>query len=399
MMRYRRYRDRALISSIPTEEFDGNEENPFAEQALERTKAAVSQAFQQASAEREGVTVESGPATVLDMDAVLAMLRSGSATTGPQAASGSAAGSDSGKGKDSASSVAPAAEPSSESEDEVLGKRGSLQHRLSATLKKPGAKASTGGGAKAKAKTAPSAAPSVRGSAPAPQAASAGRPNKSATKGQDDAFNVSRPAPAPAGKLPTNPTNRSAPGPGFKEVAAASLTGFAGVLNLDGRGLRLKDSLSKAVVEAQTSLASSSGFENDYNFQEKKAYQAKHKVLNACSTSISASLRKAENSPNKAGVEEQMSQLEKLGDYVNIIMKLNTSLHNKDTTGPDMQAAMTDVRQLPEDVMPKLGSNVWQHVLTVACNHHLLYREFDAYAALFTSSSLEAWPADEFDWV
>ena len=45
MMRYRRYRDRALISSIPTEEFDGNEENPFAEQALERTKAAVSQAF------------------------------------------------------------------------------------------------------------------------------------------------------------------------------------------------------------------------------------------------------------------------------------------------------------------------------------------------------------------
>ena len=161
----------------------------------------------------------------------------------------------------------------------------------------------------------------------------------------------------------------------------------------------MKDSLSKAVVEAQTSLASSSGFENDYNFQEKKAYQAKHKVLNACSTSISASLRKAENSPNKAGVEEQMSQLEKLGDYVNIIMKLNTSLHNKDTTGPDMQAAMTDVRQLPEDVMPKLGSNVWQHVLTVACNHHLLYREFDAYAALFTSSSLEAWPADEFDWV
>ena len=73
MMRYRRYRDRALISSIPTEEFDGNEENPFAEQALERTKAAVSQAFQQASAEREGVTVESGPGRRPRLEVLLAL--------------------------------------------------------------------------------------------------------------------------------------------------------------------------------------------------------------------------------------------------------------------------------------------------------------------------------------
>ena len=90
-----------------------------------------SQAFQQASAERERVTAESGPATVLDMDSAVAMLtKSSSSAAGPEASPGSNA-----TGKEgSASSVAAgtaAAEVSSESDGELLGKPGSLQQRFS----------------------------------------------------------------------------------------------------------------------------------------------------------------------------------------------------------------------------------------------------------------------------
>ena len=109
----------------------GLRQKPFAEEALERTKASVSQAFQQASAERERVTAESGPATVLDMDSAVAMLtKSSSSAAGPEASPGSNA-----TGKEgSASSVAAgtaAAEVSSESDGELLGKPGSLQQRFS----------------------------------------------------------------------------------------------------------------------------------------------------------------------------------------------------------------------------------------------------------------------------
>ena len=366
-------------------EFDGNANNPFAEEALERTRAAVSAAFAQTTHDRDAVAVE---ACEVDMDSIMTLLGHLNSDSGLPASS-------------SASAVKKAADPSGavevveddDEDDDVSGKHETLAERVakSSGLKKGGPKAAANPKAKSNPSQGASNKPNPTKAADA-SAASAKRPTQTPSQATaagpvQDSANAAQKKPNANAAMKGGKTTTTS---SIKETAAATLTAAAGVLNLDGRGLRLKQSLSQTVAECKRSVSAVLAFQDDYAFQDKKPFQAKQKVFTSAAGTLATNLKKAENSPNKAGVEEQIADLQSLADHVAALGQFNAALHAKEVTSEQMRAALDSVLALPSDMAPKLGSAVWLHILQVSCSHHLMYREFDAYAALYKASSLEA---------
>ena len=107
-------------------------------------------------------------------------------------------------------------------------------------------------------------------------------------------------------------------------------------------------------------------------------------------TSLSNQLKRVENSANKAGVTEEVERLMALIKHADAAASLNDCLGQAGPPAEDFKNAVTAVCALQGTHGANVGPNVWKKLLEARCQHHMLYREFKLFAALFEEDCLEA---------
>ncbi|CAE7538291.1 unnamed protein product, partial [Symbiodinium sp. CCMP2592] len=330
----------------------------FADQALANKKVAIQAAFTETHQERVSKAVEAAP-TSYDAEGILALLQSSVLGGNATAASGLAkpADNDQKESDGSDESNAELDESSSESDDE-----GKAQERLQ----------SLAGKKKAKAKSQPKAAPkaSTAKAGPTRSTVSVSLPPVEKTQSQQPS---KASAPSQPAKKPSSDD--------FGAVASPAKT-----LNLDGRGMRLKDSLKKELAELKLKFEGQLGFGNDYNFLDKKEHAARQRSLTGVSNSVQNSMRRIENSPNKVSFESEIEGFESLRSLVQHALDLNTALAST-TGGPK---AIEDLYEcLKENGLIRVGSCFWFKLLECKLNEKILFKNLSDYVGVLCEDSKE----------
>ncbi|CAJ1360020.1 unnamed protein product, partial [Effrenium voratum] len=218
--------------------------------------------------------------------------------------------------------------------------------------------------------------------APLLQRARLRRRQKSTKKRAKAKANAQHPA-APRASQSSEP---AAAGP---QEAGGSSGRSSQAFSLDGRGLRLKESLRKQLEDFTAKLAALLAFDDSYDFQDKKKHNSRQKSLQSFKTSLSNQLKRVENSANKAGVTEEVERLMALIKHADAAASLNDCLGQAGPPAEDVKNAVTAVCALQGTHGANVGPNVWKKLLEARCQHHMLYREFKLFAALFEEDCLE----------
>ena len=323
-----------------TEEHDGQQEM-FNDSSLATKKKAVSAAFAEAQAERRTSAAQAKQAqTALDMDSILALIGQAGSAQESQSSDKQAQGLTAASGQALGVKVEEASESSSESEAAPVAERLGIKK------------------AKAKAKA---------------------KPASSSKSGQAQLV------PAKAEPDPPLPRAKSEK-PAQSDVASrpAAEHGHATVM-LDGRGLRLKGTVSKQLEEFRRKFTPLLLFDESYNWGDKKAQHGRQKSLSSLSNHVAALLKKIEDSPNKAGLAEELSQLDKLGEAVKAAMVLNAELGSAMAKATEMQNALEVIGN-----MATCSKDVYFKIWEAKCAELMLFRNLAACCQAFAEDSPEA---------
>ncbi|CAJ1345289.1 unnamed protein product, partial [Effrenium voratum] len=176
----------------------------------------------------------------------------------------------------------------------------------------------------------------------------------------------------------------------MSEPKAGQATGESQAFSLDGRGLRLKESLRRQAQDLKQKLAQMMDFGEDYDFEDKRKAAGRQKSLQSFKTNLATQLKRVENSANKAGVSEEVEQLQTLTQRTERASSLNSCLTQAAPSSEDFLEAVQAVCKLESLYNAKVGHRVWRKLLEAKCHHHMLYREYKSYAGLFEETCLEA---------
>lgn len=337
----------------------------FGEQALANKRGAIQAAFDETHQERVSKAVEAVPKS-LDSEAIMSMLQSAGLGANASAASGLATAAQK-EAQDGSGESDPEVEDessSSQSEDE-----GKAQARVQSLAgKKQQAKA------KAQAKPAPKASAAKTGGVTRP------------------ATSMPQAAPAPSQSPQAAVSSQPAKKGSFEDGPADSPK----MLNLDGRGMRLKDSLKKELMELKLKFEGLTGFGDDYNFLDKKAHAARHRSLTGVANSIQNSLRRVENSPNKNSFEAEIEGFESLKSLVQTAVEMNAALASS-TTGPKIIEDAYDT--LKEAGLVRVGSCFLFKLLETKLNEKILFKNLAEYVGVLAEDSKEAFWRIYISWI
>ena len=327
----------------------------FGDQALANKREAIQAAFDESHQERVSKAVEAVPKS-LDSKGILSILQSAGLGANTSAASGlaTAAQKEAQDGSGESDPEVDDESSSSQSEDE-----GNAQARVQSLAGKKQAKAKT------QVKPAPKASTAKTGGVTRP------------------ATSVPQVAPAPS-QSPQAAVSSQATKKGNSDDGPAA---SAKTLNLDGRGMRLRDSLKKELTELKLKFEGLTGFGDDYNFLDKKEHAARHRSLTGVANSIQNSLRRVENSPNKSSFEAEIEGFESLKSLVQTAVEMNAALASS-TTGPKVIEDAYDT--LKEAGLVQVGSCFLFKLLETKLNEKILFKNLADYVGVLAEDSKEA---------
>ena len=324
----------------------------FAEEGLQNAREAISVVMKETTAEMEAACVAAPE--IMDLSSIMALVGGSAGLRPSPTVPASAPDVEAERAKTAEDAEAEGDEEEDEAEE-------SGKARLQSKLAPQAKKAASGSHAKnkAKAKVAP-----TRQNVPAVPKAS--KPVQAAAASQG---------------------NTAVPKP---QVQVKEETPD-GMLALDGRGLRLKESLRKNVADYQEKLAPLSDFGDQYNWKDKKAHNQRQKALQSLSNQVNNTLKRVENSTNKNGLREEHADMQDFSEQVQACVKLNTLL-GSNTLPPagELKSAIDAVTNLPAQLTSYVGSKVWLKLLEASLQHHMLYREYENYCKLLMENAHEA---------
>ena len=303
------------VVSHQTEEHDG-EQDLFNAEAMANKKEAVSNAMQEARRERTSKAVAAE--VPFNLDSVLAMLHQHGAVGAGEASSRAAGGETGATGNPQEQP----ADPSDNVEDEGFGdedegvasRLASLGGKKMASLAKTGSRAVAKPAAKVLAKAVPKTTQAVPKTTPAVPAGT-----------------VQPAAPMPKPSPSAKPSNQGSQQE--DEVPEEQVTA-----SLDGRDMRLQESLQKAFRKADDELDALLAFTDAYNWKEKKDFKARQKQLNAAVKACQNNVKRVDASSNRAAFAEVKGDFETMQADAEQAIALNTELAS---TNPNSTALMS----------------------------------------------------------
>ena len=327
----------------------------FAQEALKNKTEAVQAVLQESQRDREATAVE---ASLVDTDGILALLQAANAGQGlPSAASGLAANARNSGKEDDADEDRLSTDGSQISEQDDEG--GAAQARLAALGRKK-AKSS------AKTKAAPKASASL------------------AVKGS--AAETGTGSGAKSGGGGKNLPQCAAPRSSEKGKSGAGAPQSNPMLGLDGRALRMQESLRKEHDLAREKLTALVSFGDEYNFMDKKEFGVRTKALNALSTSVAAQVKRMESSANRGKFQEEMELFEKLAEEVKCAQELNAALSSAANTPKKIEENFDSLRACGI----RAGTCFWYKLLETKLNEQILFRNLKQYVRLLSEDGREA---------
>ena len=157
---------------------------------------------------------------------------------------------------------------------------------------------------------------------------------------------------------------------------------------LDGRGQRLRENLQKVATVAREDMKELAVLqcypESGEQTKEEKANQKKTlKKANQVLQTVQQHLKKVEASPNKGGLDKQREQLETCTNLASYLITCHTEFNKQ---APDAEALYAALDS-PEPLGVIMDAAAWMKVLRARAHWHLLFREFQKYAACFCVDS------------
>ncbi|CAE7228135.1 unnamed protein product [Symbiodinium natans] len=348
--------DQKVLRTETEEHSRKNAKQQFAEESLKNKTEAIQAVFQGNQRDREAVASEGKH---IDCDDLLALLAN---LPGAGSASGQAPGDSGTQDADEAADGDETLNPDhfstdSGSEDDDAG-------AAAARLQSLGRKKAK---ATAKAKSSNSRASTLAG----------GALNKAAPP-------VSGLQSVKAAKTASVKASETAPVAVKKEPG---LLAAGSVLSLDGRGLRLKESLKKEHCDLLARLQHAlNAYDDDYNFTEKKQHAGKQKSLNLILSAVSNQVKRVENSANKSAFSDELGNFEALKALVATAMEFNSALGG---TSSNLKALEEGYAQLSPEGL-RVGCCFWFKLLETKLEEMILYRNLAGYVGLLTEESYEA---------
>ena len=359
-------------------------DTPFAEEAMNNAREVVHNSWHSGKAERDNASVEA-PASSgsgLNMEQVLQLIRGQHSeglaqNSGPEIADGRTAGS-------GMKAEAPSAEDEEEDDEDEEDVAGALAATFSV---KP---------VKAKTKPAPKPKPAGRAgqaaeTAKASDAASAAESKAAKAAGQ--AKSKAKASASAAAAATAQPDQQQPQEEAVTRTPSAALAAGGAdppkqsTLVLDGRGQRLQESLQKSlgqVADGLKQLALSTDSDLDAA-GAKKARQARAKQLNQFSSSLKTQLKRAQDSVNRAALQEEETQILEKQELVVACQNMCTALAS---ASPDVDLMDAALREIDKSTVPiRFETDAWAKIHSARVGRYVLYRQYAEACQQYRESS------------
>jgi hypothetical protein len=197
------------------------------------------------------------------------------------------------------------------------------------------------------------------------------------------------------GPVPVTPTSLApqkpaVPGGEAQAAVPDSKAAKDNTFALDGRGMRTKASLQQKFKDAQETLKPHLDF-SDTPVHSADTKRVRTRALNTLSSNLQLQIKKAENSSNEAGVEDELNNLWRLASVVSDVAKFHNAVQTK-SFGQDIQELLVTMLSWTDYTLV-VGPAVWRLVLAAKCDHRMLFREYEGFCELFRDKAPEA-PTD-----